>query len=143
MAGLWASEHWTTRDTNRLSLPGNHQKSTLGQGLALATRTGLDLWDMEFVQFYPLVLAQPGLPSMLLYPPYPREARLVNQAGQDLLEKFGIQSLHEAIMQLRDAFSVNLFEELRQSGAVYLDYRGVSADSWSRFPLTLLSPVKI
>jgi aspartate oxidase len=117
----------------------DNQKSTLGQGVALAARAGLDLWDMEFVQFYPLVLAQTGLPSMLLYPPYPREARLVNQAGQDLLEKFGIQSLHEAIMQLRDAFSVKLFEELEQSGTVYLDYREVPADSWSGFPLTLLS----
>jgi succinate dehydrogenase/fumarate reductase flavoprotein subunit len=123
-------------------LRNDNQKSTLGQGYALAARAGLDLWDMEFVQFYPLVLAQPGLPSMLLYPPYPREARLVNQAGQDLLEKFGIQSLHEAIMQLRDTFSVKLFEELQQSGSVYLDYRGVSVDSWGKFPLTLLSRLK-
>jgi aspartate oxidase len=97
---------------------------------------------MEFVQFYPLVLAEPGLPTMLLYPPYPREARLVNHAGQNLLEKFGIQSLHEAIMQLRDAFSVKLFEEIQQSGTVYLDYRQVPAESWSRFPLTLLSRLK-
>ena len=120
----------------------DNQKSTLGQGFALAARAGLDLWDMEFVQFYPLVLAQPGLPSLLLYPPYPREARLINQAGRDLLEKFGIQSLHEAIMQLRDAFSVKLFEELQQTGTVYLDYRGVPADSWNSFPLTLLSRIK-
>ncbi len=119
----------------------DNQKSTLGQGYALAARSGLDLWDMEFVQFYPLVLAQPGLPSMLLYPPYPREARLVNQAGQDLLEKFGIQSLHEAIMQLRDAFSVKLFEEI-ESGTVYLDYRKVPNESWNRFPLTLLSRLR-
>ncbi len=123
-------------------LRNDNQKSTLGQGMALAARAGLDLWDMEFVQFYPLVLAQPGLPSMLLYPPYPREARLVNQAGQDLLEKFGIQSLHEAIMQLRDAFSAKLFEELEQSGTVYLDYRGVPVDSWNKFPLILLSRLK-
>jgi aspartate oxidase len=123
-------------------LRNDNQKSTLGQGMALAARAGLDLWDMEFVQFYPLVLAQPGLPSMLLYPPYPREARLVNRAGQDLLEKFGIQSLHEAIMQLRDAFSVKLFEELQRSGPVYLDFRGVPVDSWTRFPLTLLSRLK-
>ena len=123
-------------------LRNDNQKSTLGQGIALAARAGLDLWDMEFVQFYPLVLAESGLPSLLLYPPYPREARLVNQAGQDLLEKFGIQSLHEAIMQLRDTFSVTLFEEIQQSGTVYLDYRQVPADSWSRFPLTLLSRLK-
>jgi aspartate oxidase len=123
-------------------LRNDNQKSTLGQGVALAARAGLDLWDMEFVQFYPLVLAEAGLPSMLLYPPYPREARLVNHAGQDLLEKFGIQSLHEAIMQLRDAFSVKLFEEMQQSGTVYLDYRKVPVDSWSKFPLTLLSRLR-
>ena len=120
----------------------DNQKSTLGQGISLAARAGLDLWDLEFVQFYPLVLAQPGLPTMLLYPPYPKEARLVNQAGQDLLEKFGIQSLHEAIMQLRDTFSVKLFEEMHQFGTVYLDYRKVPVDSWSKFPLTLLSKLR-
>lgn len=123
-------------------LRNDNQRSALGQGYALAARAGLDLWDMEFVQFYPLVLAEPGLFSMLLYPPYPKESRLINQAGQDLLEKFGIQSLHEAIMQLRDAFSVKLQEELEQSGPVYLDYRGVPAASWGRFPLTLLSRLK-
>ncbi len=123
-------------------LRNDNQKSTLGQGVALAARAGLDLWDMEFVQFYPLVLAEPGLPSMLLYPPYPREARLINHAGQDLLEKFGIQSLHEAIMQRRDVFSVKLFDETQQSGTVYLDYRKVPVDSWSKFPLTLLSKLR-
>jgi succinate dehydrogenase/fumarate reductase flavoprotein subunit len=123
-------------------LRNDNQRSALGQGYALAARAGLDLWDMEFVQFYPLVLAEPGLFSMLLYPPYPKESRLINQAGQDLLEKFGIHSLHEAIMQLRDAFSVKLQEELVQSGPVYLDYRGVPAASWGTFPLTLLSRQK-
>jgi L-aspartate oxidase len=123
-------------------LRNDNQRSALGQGYALAARAGLDLWDMEFVQFYPLVLAEPGLFSMLLYPPYPKESRLINQAGQDLLEKFGISSLHDAIMQLRDAFSVKMQEALEQSGPVYLDYRGVPSASWSTFPLTLLSRLK-
>jgi len=34
----------------------DNQGTILGQGYHLAAEAGLDLWDMEFVQFYPIVL---------------------------------------------------------------------------------------
>jgi len=40
----------------------DNQGTILGQGYHLAAEAGLDLWDMEFVQFYPIVLDEPGLP---------------------------------------------------------------------------------
>jgi aspartate oxidase len=59
-------------------LRNDNQKRALGQGYAMALRAGLELRDMEFVQFYPFVQAEPGLPSMLLYPPVPKNARLID-----------------------------------------------------------------
>ncbi|MDF1589983.1 MAG: FAD-dependent oxidoreductase [Desulfobacterales bacterium] len=40
-------------------LRNDNQKSMMGQGYYLAAKAGLELWDMEFVQFYPIVLAEP------------------------------------------------------------------------------------
>ncbi|MBW1767894.1 MAG: FAD-binding protein, partial [Deltaproteobacteria bacterium] len=59
-------------------LRNDNQKSMMGQGYFLAAKAGLELWDMEFVQFYPIVMAEPRLPSIMLPTPYPREARLIN-----------------------------------------------------------------
>jgi succinate dehydrogenase/fumarate reductase flavoprotein subunit len=114
----------------------DNQKSALGQGYLLAARAGLDLYDMEFVQFYPLVMAQAGLPPLMLYPPYPAQARLTDAKGDDLLAKLGIGDINQAIMLLRDQFSARLHQE-GQAGPVYLDYSGVPQPAWSRYPLTL------
>jgi len=65
----------------------DNQKKILGQGYALAAQAGIDLWDMEFVQFFPLVLADPRLPALIVYPPFAREARLVDSSGESILEK--------------------------------------------------------
>ncbi len=62
----------------------------LGDGYAMALRAGLSLYDLEFVQFYPLVLAEPRLSTFMLYPPYPKEVRLFNEKGEDLLDRLGI-----------------------------------------------------
>lgn len=106
----------------------DNQRSTMGQGYALAARAGLSLWDMEFVQFYPLVLNEPRLPSLLVYPPYPDEIKLVNASGEDLLKKWKVDNINEAVMTKRDAFSVLLYEE-DQKGPVYLDCRHLPESS--------------
>ena len=68
-------------------LRNDNQKKILGQGYYLAARAGLSLRDMEFVQFFPLVIAEERLPSLIVYPPYPQESRLVNSFGDDLIRK--------------------------------------------------------
>ena len=55
----------------------DNQASIMGQGYYLAACAGLDLWDMEFVQCYPIVLDEPDMPMMMIYPPYPQEATLI------------------------------------------------------------------
>ena len=55
----------------------DNQRTILGDGYALALRAGLPLYDLEFVQFYPLVLAEPRLSTFMLYPPYPERGPIV------------------------------------------------------------------
>ena len=116
----------------------DNQKNALGQGYALAARAGLDLWDMEFVQFYPIVLAAPSLPGMMIYPPYPPEARLVDHRGEDLTQKHGLGDLNQAIRAQRDRLSALIFEESQQ-GPVGMDLTQVPAENWQRYPLALLA----
>ncbi|HTZ40919.1 MAG TPA: FAD-dependent oxidoreductase [Syntrophales bacterium] len=114
----------------------DNQKKILGQGYALAARAGLDLRDMEFVQFFPLVLADPKLPALIVYPPFAREAKIVTSSGENILEKHGLGDVNDAIIKKRDAFSALLFEEGRK-GPVCLDLSGVPASAWDVHPLAI------
>jgi aspartate oxidase len=96
---------------------------------------------MEFVQFFPLVLAQPGLPTMMLYPPFPPEAGLLNANGEDILAKHEVTDINQAILTLRDFFSLMINDEL-QNGPVHLDLRKVPASKWSSYPLSILGKLK-
>jgi fumarate reductase (CoM/CoB) subunit A len=118
----------------------DNMRSALGQGYFLAAKAGLALHDMEMVQFYPLVMAQPGLPMMMLYPEYPKEAKLINSRGEDLLKKHGKPDLVTAIQRMRDSMSAMIHEE-SQAGPVYLDLRPVKL-GWDKRPLALLRRLK-
>ncbi len=131
-----------TGGAGALYLHNDNQRNMLGQSYYLAAKAGLRLWDMEFVQFYPLVLAQRGAPFLLVYPPYPKEARILNSSGEDILVKHRIGDPNEAIESRRDSFSAVLYEEGLQ-GPVTLDYTGVPASLYSKRPFTLLPQRKI
>ena len=122
-------------------LRNDNQKSMMGQGYFLAAKAGLELWDMEFVQFYPIVIAEPRLPSIMLYPSYPKEARLINASGEDIGRKIGIGDFTEAIIKKRDEFSAIVFKE-GLAGPVYMDYRKVPSSLWEKYPLSLLKKIK-
>jgi succinate dehydrogenase / fumarate reductase flavoprotein subunit len=114
----------------------DNQKRIMGQGYALAARAGLELLDMEFVQFYPLVLADPGLPALIVYPPFAREAKLAGASGVDILERNGLADVNDAIVKKRDLFSALLSEE-GQRGGVFLDLREVPSAAWDVHPLAI------
>jgi aspartate oxidase len=122
-------------------LRNDNQKRMMGQGYYLAAKAGLELWDMEFVQFYPLVMAEPRLPSMLLYPPYPEEVKIINASGEDIGRKHGMRDVNEAIMKKRDVLSAVLFGE-GSAGPIYMDYRKVPASAWETYPLSILTKIK-
>ncbi|HOW55738.1 MAG TPA: FAD-binding protein [Syntrophorhabdaceae bacterium] len=122
-------------------LRNDNQKNIMGQGYCLAARAGLALMDMEFVQFFPIVVSGEHLPDTIVYPPFHKEVRLVNSAGENLIEKYGLGSLSEAAMKRRDELSILLCGEAGK-GAVLLDYRRVPDELWGEHPLSLLSLIK-
>ncbi|MFH0786357.1 MAG: FAD-dependent oxidoreductase [Pseudomonadota bacterium] len=130
-----------TGGAGAIYLRNDNQKSIMGQGYALAARAGLTLWDMEFVQFYPLILNEPRLPSMLIYPPYPDELRLINSSGEDLLKMWQMGLLNKATLTNRDLLSVRLYEE-DQKGPVYLDCRQVPEEAWDQLRLSLFKKIR-
>lgn len=119
----------------------DNQKKILGQGYYLAAKAGLKLWDMEFVQFFPLVIAEPHLPQLILFPPYPSEAKLMNARGEDILAKYGLGDINHAIMKNRDVFSARLVEE-NQGSQVYMDFREIPDPLWSVHPFTVLKKLR-
>jgi succinate dehydrogenase/fumarate reductase flavoprotein subunit len=120
----------------------DNQRSILGDGYTLALRAGLPLFDIEFVQFYPFVLAEPRLSNFILLPPYPKEIRLFNEKREDLFEKLGIgRDLNRAIITERDRVSLVL-HEASQKGDVYFDLTQVPKEKWERYPLNFLRKTK-
>lgn len=130
-----------TGGAGAIYLRSDNQKGIMGQGYYLAAKAGLDLWDMEFVQCYPLVISEPGLPSLLLYPPYPKEARLINSLGEDISRKHAIGDLNKAILTIRDRFSAILFHE-GLTGPICMDYRRVPISKWKEYPLSIFRKMK-
>jgi succinate dehydrogenase/fumarate reductase flavoprotein subunit len=122
-----------TGGAGAIYLRSDNQKGIMGQGYYLAAKAGLELWDMEFVQFHPIVIAQPGLPSTLFLA-RPREARLINANGDDLAKKYSIDDILKATITRRDELSAILFKE-GLKGPVYMDCRNVPVSFWNRHPL--------
>ncbi len=132
----------TTGGAGAIYRRNDNQRSILGDGYALTLRAGLPLFDLEFVQFYPFVLGEPGLACFLLYPPYPKEVRLFNEKGEDLLEKLNLRGdLNKAITAKRDSLSIALYNAT-QNGDVFFDLTHVPQEKWERYPLNFLKKSK-
>jgi fumarate reductase (CoM/CoB) subunit A len=125
-----------TGGAGALYLRHDNPQRMLGEGFMLALEAGATLQDMEFVQFYPLGLAEAGLPSFLIPPGLADKGHLVNGRGEDILEKYGIEE-RPAALRARDRLSLALFLEIyRQSEEVWLDLTNVSDDQWCEDPLS-------
>ena len=119
----------------------DNQRNSLGQGYYLSAKMGLQLRDMEFVQFIPVVMTEPHLPRMLLFSPYPEGTRIINGADEDLIEKHGMGDINDVVRRKRDELSILLFQESRK-GPIYIDYRAVPPSAWADHPLALLTKKK-
>jgi fumarate reductase (CoM/CoB) subunit A len=125
-----------------LYLRHDNPKGMLGDGYRLALQAGAILQDMEFVQFYPLCLAEPGFPAVVIPPKLADCGRLVNDLGEDILEKYSIEE-HPAAERARDSLSQALFKEIYRSGRkVCLDLRDLREDEWRIDPFSAaISPI--
>ncbi len=118
----------------------NHRR-IMGDGYWLALGAGLSLRDMEFIQCYPIGLAEPQLPPMIIYPPFPKEAKAIDSQGEDLIKKHGLQfDLNESIIGYRDQFTLVLSREMER-GEVYLDYTRVPGKEWEKLALSRLERI--
>jgi succinate dehydrogenase/fumarate reductase flavoprotein subunit len=117
-----------TGGAGALYLRHNNPPRMLGEGYALALRAGALLQDMEFVQFYPIGLAEPNMPPTLITPRLTDLGRLYNGSGQEILEKYDIKE-RPAAERARDRLSQALFKEIqRESEAVWLDLQGIQKE---------------
>lgn len=97
---------------------------TTGDGYSLAYHAGVRLRDMEFVQFFPVALAEPGSPPFLLGGPVSEEGRLMNRLGEDIPAKHGVTA-RPLVLKSRGPLSVAIMREILAGngveGAVLLD----------------------
>ncbi len=119
-----------------LFLRSDNPRGIVGEGYVLALDAGAVLQDMEFVQFYPLGLAESGLPPFLIPPRLADRGKLVNSRGEDIMEKYGITE-RPAAERARDRLSRALFTEIHRNGeTVLLDLRGLSPREWRIDPFS-------
>jgi len=103
-----------------------------GDGVAMAWRAGVEIGDMEFVQFHPTTLYMPGAPRALI-------SEAVRGEGAHLLDESGSRFMtgaHElAELAPRDVVSRSIVRQLAVQGGkhVWLDCRAIESMR-ERFP---------
>ena len=104
-----------------------------GDGLAMASRAGAALRDLEFVQFHPTCLYIAGAARVLI-------SEIVRGAGGVLRDKDGVRFMPDyhpdAELAPRDVVSRAVFRRMveTQDTNVYLDLTGLSGDPHKLFP---------
>ncbi|MBD3204995.1 FAD-binding protein [Candidatus Bathyarchaeota archaeon] len=98
-----------------------------GDGYALAYDVGAVLRDMEFIQFVPVGLAEPGQPLFAIYGELVDEGRILNNQGEDIVEKYGITERPLTTMSrdlLSRAIMLEILEGRGVDGSLLLDATG-------------------
>lgn len=110
----------------------NHPGS-IGSGFAMASRAGVRLLNLEFIQFHPTCLYVPGAPRFLITEALRGAgAKLVNEAGERFLKRYH----PKGELAPRDVVARAIVDELHRSGAecVFLDLGGKGKELAQRFP---------
>src|SRR5688572_21360125 len=105
-----------------------------GDGIAMAFRAGAQIKDVEFVQFHPTALYDPGKPTFLI-------SEAVRGFGAELVNSDGIPFMKNqhplGSLAPRDIVSRAIQKEMQRTGSVcvYLDLRHLLAEEIkTRFP---------
>ncbi|MFC1858960.1 FAD-binding protein [Thermodesulfobacteriota bacterium] len=98
----------------------------------MALDAGCRLRDMEFVQFYPVGTAEPGMASYPILPPFPKEAKVYDAQGRNVFDDLeNCNSIADAIMRYRDTASI-FFYRKHLEGGLFLDLTGVDDAIWQK-----------
>lgn len=125
-----------TGGAGAIYLQNDNAPGIIGDGYALGMKAGLELIDMEFVQFYPLIMGG-GKKARLLIPAlFADMGPIKNRLGEDLKEKYDLKEKPLAIVG-RDRLSRALFSEIALgndvNGSLLLDVRGSNIDNKLKF----------
>lgn len=105
---------------------------TTGDGYSLGFHAGARLRDMEFVQYFPLALAEPGVPALLVDGRIIHQGKIINSRGEDVPAKHNVTE-RPYIAKSRDLLSRAMMIEILEfgdiDGAVFIDGREVMKDS--------------
>lgn len=97
-----------------------------GDGYRLLWDAGVELVDMEFVQWYPLGYAEPGFPVWMIGLPVVDQVPLENSDGDRfydrLLARLSLRSGAHANLLARDRSAVAIAQEWREGREVWLRY---------------------
>jgi succinate dehydrogenase/fumarate reductase flavoprotein subunit len=119
-----------TGGAGALYLRHDNPQRMLGEGYALALDTGAVLQDLEFVQFYPLGLAEDRLPPFLVPGRMADKGDLYNGKREEIHQKYAIQE-RPAAVRARDRLSQAIFTEVYREGeTVWIDLTGLSEEDW-------------
>jgi L-aspartate oxidase len=101
-----------------------------GDGIAMAYRSGVEIADMEFIQFHPTMLHINGKCVGLISEAVRGEgAKLINQDGENFMKDLH----HQGDLAPRDVVSRAIFEQMKNGNNVYLDISSLTNFS-TRFP---------
>jgi len=96
-----------------------------GEGYGMASRCGVELKDMEFIQFYPLLIYTDRHPRILAPPSLVEKGKIINDVDEDIVAKYGLSGVRPIAIRGRDILSVSLYREMKEGRKVYLDLRGL------------------
>ena len=104
-----------------------------GYGASLGLRAGAALVDMEFVQFYPTMVAEDNLPRLFVdYAPLLKfGAEIVDNEGRSIFKKHGIVEPHKLT---RDHFSIIMAKEMYGGNTLFLDCTSIKNEDLASNP---------
>lgn len=122
-----------TGGVGQLYLHTSNTPSAIGSGIAMASRAGVIVKDVEYVQFHPTTLYRPNSPRFLISESMRGEgAVLLNCLGEAFMSRYDPR----ADLAPRDIVSRAIAREMLELGhdCVYLDTSPIRQDIKERFP---------
>jgi succinate dehydrogenase / fumarate reductase, flavoprotein subunit len=115
----------------------DNPETLIGDGHGMAVDAGAALVDIEFMQFYPLAVREEGVPTLFLYPDFPKLSTLTNDKGENVLTKhFGEGAQYLSELHNWDQLAAVVQSEIVEGHKVYVDFTETKSTDWAPDSLT-------